>query len=87
VKTTKVLAAAFAMLVVLMTLSSCGSTNNSALNPQFQPQVTNAANDFQFQSTAVTGVTQVLTYTWYLGDRGPSYNRYRRAGDFEFEGR
>ncbi len=51
------------VLAVFATLSGCGS-GNSALAPQFQPQVNNAADNFQFQSTGVTNVTQTLTYTW-----------------------
>lgn len=62
-KTTQVLAATFAVLVGF-TLSGCGGGTNSALNPQFQPQVANQPDNFQFQSTGVTGVTQTLTYTW-----------------------
>ena len=54
-----------AVLALLVILLGCGSgSSNSSLNPQFQPQVANAADNFQFQSTAVTGVTEVLTYTW-----------------------
>lgn len=62
-KTAQVLAATFAVLVGL-TLVGCGGGTNSALNPQFQPQVTNQPDNFQFQSTGVTGVTQTLSYTW-----------------------
>lgn len=46
--------------VVLMV--GCGG--GSALNPQFQPQVTNQPDNFQFQATGVTNVTQTLQYTW-----------------------
>lgn len=53
----------FAMAGVLTTLG-CGSGGGSALNPQFQPQVTNTTDNFQFQSTGVTDVSQTLTYTW-----------------------
>lgn len=51
------------LLVVAMATVSCGG-GGSALNPRFQPQVTNATDNFQFQSTGVTGVTETLNYTW-----------------------
>jgi hypothetical protein len=50
-------------LALLLALVGCG-TSNSSLNPQFQPQVANAADTFQFQSTGVTNVTETLSYTW-----------------------
>ena len=51
------------VLGLLLLLPGCGG-GNSALNPQFQPQVTNAVDNFQFQSTGVTNVNESLTYTW-----------------------
>lgn len=51
-------------LPLLLVLVGCGGGYNSALNPQFQPQVANATDNFQFQSTGVTNVSQTLTYTW-----------------------
>jgi hypothetical protein len=49
-------------------LSGCGGSGTSpggnVLAPQFQPQVINAVDDFQFQATGVTGVTQTLNYAW-----------------------
>lgn len=53
----------FAALAVLCMWIGCGSGNN-VLASQFQPQVNNAADNFQFQATGVTNVTQTLTYTW-----------------------
>jgi hypothetical protein len=44
-------------------MTGCGG-EGGLLNPQFQPQITNATDNFQFQTTAVTGVTQTLNYTW-----------------------
>ena len=50
-------------LCLLLALAvGCGS--ESALNPAFQPQVSNQPDNFQFQSTGVTNVTQTLQYTW-----------------------
>ena len=51
------------LLLVWLALTGCGG-GGSALSPQFQPQVNNAADNFQFQSTGVTNVSQTLTYTW-----------------------
>ncbi len=31
---------------------------------QFQPEITNAADNFQLQATGLTSVTSTLTYTW-----------------------
>lgn len=50
-----------AFLAVL--LASCGGGNN-ALDPRFQPEVANTTDNFQFQTTGVTRVTQTLDYTW-----------------------
>ena len=44
------------------TVAGCGG--GSALNPQFQPQVTNQTDNFQFQTTGITKITQTLNYTW-----------------------
>ena len=49
------------MAVVLA--GACGSTNN-ALSPRFQPQVNNATDNFQFQTTGITNVTQTLEHVW-----------------------
>jgi hypothetical protein len=51
---------------VAIALTGCGSSNNSnnVLAPKFQPQVVNNIDDFQFQATGVTGVTQTLNYNW-----------------------
>ncbi len=51
------------MFLVYGLLGGCGG-GNSALNPQFQPQVNNATDNFQFQTTGITHITQTLTYTW-----------------------
>ena len=48
----------------MLFLMSCGGTTNSALNPQFQPQVNNATDNFQFQTSNLTSITQTLDYSW-----------------------
>ncbi len=61
--------------VLLLFLAGCGSSNNSALNQQFQPQVANATDTFAFQSTGVTGVTQNLHYAWQTTGTAASTNQ------------
>lgn len=53
-----------ASMVTLLISTACGGGGNSALNPKFQPQVANVADNFQFQTTGITNVTQVLDYNW-----------------------
>ena len=51
--------------VLLLVLLGCGgNSTNSSLNPQFQPQVANLADNFQFQSSGVTNVSETLNYNW-----------------------
>ncbi len=61
--------------VLLLFLAGCGSSNSSALNQQFQPQVANATDTFAFQSTGVTGVTQSLHYAWQTTGTAASTNQ------------
>jgi hypothetical protein len=49
-----------AAVVLLLAAAGCGG---KSLAP-FQPQVSNAADNFQMQATGVTDVTTTLTYTW-----------------------
>jgi hypothetical protein len=51
-------------VLLALCLAGCGGSSNSALNPAFQPEVANNTDNFQFQSTGVTNVTQTLRYTW-----------------------
>lgn len=44
-------------------LAGCDG-NNNVLSPRFQPEVANNIDNFQFQATGLTGVTQTLTYRW-----------------------
>jgi hypothetical protein len=48
------------VLLIFGTLSGCG---NDPLAP-FQPQISNAADNFQLQATNVTNVTTTAAYTW-----------------------
>ena len=58
---------------VIAVTTACGG--NSALNPNFQPQISNQTDNFQFQTTGVTNVTQTLTYTWQDTGTGSSVNQ------------
>ena len=61
-KVTRVLLVLFG-LALFISSTSCGN-GGSALDPKFQPQVANQPDNFQFQATGVTNVTQTLTYSW-----------------------
>lgn len=54
--------------------TACGN-GNSALNPNFQPQISNQTDNFQFQTTGISNVTQTLTYTWQNTGTGSSVNQ------------
>jgi len=47
--------------LVLLALGACGG---QTLSPKFQPEITNVTDNFQFQATGMTNVSQTLTYTW-----------------------
>lgn len=70
------MAALFAIFLVL--LAGCGG--GSALNPAFQPQVANNPDNFQFQSTGVQNVTQILQYTWSNSGTHASVNQATTVG-------
>lgn len=46
----------------LVAAVACG--NSTGPLAPFQPQINNAADNFQFQATGVTNVTWTFTYTW-----------------------
>lgn len=62
------------MAILLLSITACGG-GISALNPAFQPQVTNQADNFQFQTTGVKSVTQTLHYTWQNSGMAASINQ------------
>ena len=49
------------LALVLLALGACGG---QTLSPRFQPEISNVTDNFQFQATAMTNVSQTLTYTW-----------------------
>jgi len=63
----------FLVLALVASLAGCGG--GSALNPQFQPQVSNVADNFQFQTTGITNITQTLHYTWQDSGTAASINQ------------
>ena len=50
-------------LAAVLLLSAALGCSSSSLAP-FQPQISNAADNFQLQATGVTNVTTALTYSW-----------------------
>jgi hypothetical protein len=67
-------ACAACMAILLLLTAACGGGTN-ALNPAFQPQVTNQTDNFQCQTTGVTNVTQTLHYTWQNSGTAASTNQ------------
>ena len=51
----------FVLLLLLAALGDAGCSD--PLGP-FQPEVTNATDNFQLQATGVSGVTSTVTYSW-----------------------
>jgi hypothetical protein len=54
---------ASACIVTVLTIA-CGSDNPTGPSPQSQPEITNLADDFQFQVTDLSGLAQTYTYDW-----------------------
>jgi hypothetical protein len=50
------------LLATSLTVAAC-SDSTGPLAP-FEPQINNAADNFQFQATGVTNVSWTYTYTW-----------------------
>ncbi len=66
-------------LVLAVTLVSLAAAapackSSSSLAP-YQPQITNAADNFQFQATGVTGLTQTFSYSWSNSGTAASVNQ------------
>ena len=51
-----------AIFGVALLAAACGSSNATA--PRYQPQVSNVANNFAFQVTALDNVSDDLQYLW-----------------------
>ena len=66
--------AASVLLLLVAFLGGCAGGGN-ALNPQFQPQVTNQTDNFQFQTTGITNIAQTLTYSWQDSGTAASVNQ------------
>jgi len=55
---------ALASALALSTAACGGSSGSSPIQPQYQPQITNITDSFQFQLTGVTDGDGSLSYTW-----------------------
>ena len=55
--------ARFGAALVLAVSAAAGCSSSTSLAP-FQPQISNAADNFQAQATGVVNVTTTLTYNW-----------------------
>jgi len=59
----KMLASLSAIGIVLILGGGLTACSSNPLEP-FQPQISNATDNFQLQATAVVGVTSTQTYSW-----------------------
>ena len=51
------------LLVALVAVGALAACGGNSLAP-FQPEISNAANNFQLQATNVANVTTTVTYSW-----------------------
>ncbi len=56
-------------------MAACSSTASGLIGPSNQLQVTDTTNNFQFQVSALTGVTQTLKYNWLNTGDSASVNQ------------
>ena len=56
--------AVVALVAAIALADGCSDKTNNVLDPAFEPEVANNIDNFQFQATGVTTVTQVLDYSW-----------------------
>ena len=61
------------LLATSVAITAC-SDSSGPLTP-FQPQINNAADNFQFQATGVTNATWTYTYTWPNSGTSASVNQ------------
>jgi hypothetical protein len=54
------------MCLIPMLIGCSKKSTNSITNPSYQPQSANLTDDFSFQATNVSRVTQTVTYTWQM---------------------
>jgi hypothetical protein len=52
-----------ALSIILLLSIGCGG-KRVVTDPAFQPQIINQTDNFAFQSSNISGVTQTLQYTW-----------------------
>ncbi|MBI5266010.1 MAG: hypothetical protein HY851_02145 [candidate division Zixibacteria bacterium] len=64
-KTRNAILAGVSILAIALAVLGCGgSTPPPAPLSQFQPQIANNPDNFQFQATAVQNVTAIVQYIW-----------------------
>lgn len=61
----------FAVMICLI-LSDC---SNNVLNPEFEPEISNKTDNFQFQVTDISNISQTLRYTWQNGGTMANINQ------------
>ena len=61
-------------VILLALLLACGG-GSPPVQPQYQPQITNATDSFGFQLTGVQGGDGSLSYTWRNSGTGASIDR------------
>ncbi|MFC1800202.1 hypothetical protein ACFL2Z_04770 [Candidatus Eisenbacteria bacterium] len=49
------------VVVICLVLGAC---SDNTLGPRFEPEISNKTDNFQFQATGLTRVSQALHYTW-----------------------
>ena len=62
--TRSTVAAALCLLAMTISMGCGGSTPPPAPLANFQPEIVNNADNFQFQATAVENVSTVVQYSW-----------------------
>ncbi len=70
-----VLLAVTAMVIGGATFAACSSTSANLIGPSNQLQVTDTTNNYQFQVSALSGVTQTLKYNWLNTSDSASVNQ------------
>ncbi len=61
--------------LALGSIAACSSTSSNLLGPSNQLQVTDTTDNFQLQATALSNVTQTLSYNWKNTSDSASVNQ------------
>ena len=74
----------FKLLSVSLTiifLIGCSSSDSNFLSSQFEPEIVNTADAFQFQATGVENVTTTLNYDWNNSNTQATINHSSTVSD------